>query len=196
MAKIGLLNPTYAPITTETENAPITYGDGVTFASAIEAGVAFKRNGDNPLYGDDVIIENDNSIYGGEVSIGVDDVAEDDQVAMLGVREIGEVGSEEYHDAAVSAPYVGFGYIQVRRKNGVTSYIGNWFHKVQFAESDESATTKKGAIEWKTPTLKGTIFGVNIDTTGEPKFRVRKPCATYAAALTWLQGKANISSGT
>ena len=48
----------------------------------------------------------------------------------------------------------------------------------------------------QTDTIKGKAIGVNVDSSGMPKFRVRKPCATYEAALTWLKTKANISSGT
>ena len=195
MAKIGIMNPTYAPITSEPANAAVVYGPGKTFARAISAGISYKRN-DTTLYGDNVAIESDNSITSGEVTMGMDDIQEADQVALLGVVKSGEVGAEEYHDVGASAPYVGFGFITVRQLSGVVSYIGHWFHKVQFATQDESTKSKGESIEWQTDTIKGKAIGVNVDSTGIPKFRARKPCATYEAALAWLQGKANITSGT
>ena len=195
MAKIGIMNPTYAPITGEPANAAVVYGPGKTFAHAINAGISYKRS-DTELRGDNVVIESDNSITSGEVTMGLDDIQEADQVALLGVVKTGETGAEEYHDVGDSAPYVGFGYITVRQLDSVVSYIGHWFHKVQFAAQDESTKTKGETIEWQTDTIKGKAIGVNVDSSGTPKFRVRKPCATYEAALTWLKTKANISSGT
>lgn len=196
MAKIGLMNPVYAKIKAEAENGAITYEDGKIFGKAISASVTFTTNS-NPLYGDDTIIENDNSITGAEITLGVDDIDEVDQVALLGSIKTGETGdtdTTEYQDANVGAPYVGVGYIQVRRKNGVVSYIGNWFHKVQFNKPDEETNTKGENIEWQTDTITGTALGVHIDTSGSAYFRAKKPFTTYAAALTWLKGKAGITA--
>ena len=65
MAKIGIMNPTYAPITGEPANAAVVYGPGKTFAHAINAGISYKRS-DTELRGDNVVIESDNSITSGE----------------------------------------------------------------------------------------------------------------------------------
>ena len=56
----------------------------------------------------------------------MDDIDEVDQVALLGSIKTGEEGdtdTTEYQDANVGAPYVGVGYIQVRRKNGVLEVL-------------------------------------------------------------------------
>lgn len=192
MAKIGLMNPVYAVIDTEPENTAITYKTGKIFGKAISASVTFTSN-DNPLYGDDTVIENDNSLTGAEITLGVDDILEEDQQALLGLVKVGDTGNEEYQDANSGAPYVGVGYIQVRRKNGEVSYIGNWWHKVQFNRPDEETNTKGENIEWQTDTITGTAMGARIDTSGHAYFRAKKAFTTYAAALTWLKGKANIS---
>lgn len=192
MAKIGLMNPVYAVIQTEPENAAITYKAGKIFGKAISASVTFTSN-DNPLYGDDTVIENDNSLTGAEITLGVDDILEEDQQALLGLVKTGDTSAEEYQDANSGAPYVGVGYIQVRRKNGTVSYIGNWWHKVQFNRPDEETNTKGENIEWQTDTITGTAMGARIDASGLAYFRAKKAFETYAAALTWLKGKANIS---
>ena len=192
MAKIGLLHPCYAPIITEPENAPIVYGEGKIFAKAISAGVTFTAS-DNPLYGDDAIIEDDNGITSAEVTMGVDDIDEEDMVALLGAVKTGEEGAEEYQDSGESAPYVGCGYLQVRKKDGVTSWIGNWWHKVQFNRPDETTNTKGANIEWQTDTIDGTAMGVRIDKSGRTYFRARKPFTSYEQALAWLKAKANIT---
>ncbi|MEG0766086.1 MAG: hypothetical protein RR482_00075 [Clostridia bacterium] len=191
MAKTGLLRPTYAPISSEPENAAIVYTAGKTFAHAIQASVTFSRN-DTPLYGDDTIIENDNGVTGVEITMGIDDIPEATQVDMLGVSQNGETGAEVYEVTNESAPYVGFGYIEVKRKDGVVSYLSHWYHKVQFALPDESTNTKGDKLEWQTPTMKGKGIGVYSDASGKLRFRATKPCTTLAAAVTWLNGKAGI----
>ncbi len=192
MAKIGLLNPVYAPITSEPQNAALVYGTGKQFAHAMQAGVAYSKN-DATLYGDDTVIESDNGVTGAEITLGVDDIEESDQVALLGTEKTGETGSEEYETTDASAPYVGTGYVQVRKKAGAVSYIGNWFHKVQFSIPDEDTKTKGEKIEWQTPTIKGKAMGVYLDDTGKLRFKTSRTFATLALAMAWLNGKANIT---
>lgn len=196
MAKIGLMNPVYAVVKNEPENAAITYEKGKIFGKAISASVTFTSN-DNPLYGDDTVIENDNSLTGAEITLGVDDILEEDQKELLGLATTGSASGSadtlEYQDANSGAPYVGVGYIQVRRKAGVVSYIGNWWHKVQFNRPDEETNTKGENIEWQTDTITGTAMGARIDTSGLAYFRAKKSFTTYAAALAWLKDKAGIT---
>jgi len=195
MPKIGLLKPIFAKITAEPENAAITYAAGKVLARAIEAGVAYQKN-DSPLYADNTIVENDTSVTGAEITLGLDDIAEEYQTDLLGVVKSGATGAEEYEITSESAPYVGVGYVEVRKRNGVVSYVGNWFHKVQFGMPDESAKTKNEKVEWQTPTIKGKAMGVYLDDTGVLRYKISKPCATLAAALTWLMAKANITAGS
>lgn len=192
MAKIGLLNPVYAPILSEPKDAPIVYGDGKFCGAAISASVTYISNS-NPLYGNDSIIDDDNGITGAEVTMGIDDIMEDDQVALLGVHkeELGEV--TEYSDTGSSAPFVGFGYIQVRRKNNKKSYIANWWHKVQFDRPNENTNTKGEKIEWQTDNITGTAAGVMIDKSGEVKFRTKSVFEDYEKADAWLRARANIT---
>ena len=185
MAKIGVLRPKYAKITAEAENAAITYGTAKALGHAMSIGVAYSKN-DAPLYGDGTIVENDSSVTGAEVTAGVDDIAEADQVDLLGTEKTGETGSEEYEITDASAPYVGFGYVEVRKKDNAISYIGRWFHKVMFSQPDESLTTKGEKLEWQTPTIKGKAMGVYIDTTGILRFRKSRSFTTLAAANAWV----------
>mgnify|MGYP001176948929 CR=1 FL=1 len=195
MPKIGLLKPIFAKITGEPENAAITYAAGKVLAHAIEAGVAYQKN-DSPLYADNTIVENDTSVTGAEITLGLDDIAEADQVDLLGMVKTGTAGNEEYEVTSESAPYVGVGYVEVRKRNGVISYTANWFHKVLFGVPDESAKTKNEKLEWQTPTIKGKAMGVYLDDTGVLRYKISKPCTTLAAALTWLETKANITAGS
>lgn len=191
MAYVGLRYIVFAPITTEDRNQPIVYGPGVVMGRAISANIEFSRN-EEPLYADDVMAESDNSITGGTIEIGVDDILEDAQVTVFGVEKSGQTGQEIYRETGAASPYGGVGYIRVRRYKGATSYIAYWIHKTQFAPSSEEATTKGESIEWQTPTASGNVMGVYLDATGTAYFRDHKVCTTEAEAVEWLNGLAKI----
>lgn len=195
MAFVGLQHVVAAPITTETEGQALVYGAGMVIGKAIQANLTLNRN-DNPLYADDAEAENDNSITGGSIELGVDDLLDAARVMVLGDEAItsgsGAAETTEYETTSESAPYVGFGYLRVRRKNGVTSYQALWYHKVQFGETTENAQTKGQNIEWQTPTITGRLMGVQNDATLKQRFRRRATFDTLAEAVAWLDAKAGI----
>lgn len=192
MAYIGLKYAVFAPITTETKGQPITYGKGIVLGRMIQATINFTRNSD-VLFADDVTAESDNSITGGTVNLNVDDIEEAAQVAALGVIKSGETGKEVYHETDTPAPYGGIGYLRVREKNKVKSYIPYWLHKTQLAVNSETANTKGNNIQWQTPTAEGQIMGVEIANDGITYFRDHKVFATESEAITWLNTMANIT---
>lgn len=194
MAFIGMKYVVAAPVTTETAGSAITYGTGSVIGKAIQGNVTWTRN-DNPLYADDAIAEDDNSVTGGSIELGLDDLLDEARVTLLGDKAVTSGGdSTEYETTGDPAPYVGFGYIRVRRKNGETTYQACWYHKVQFGEESENAQTKGQSIEWQTPTITGRIMGVQNTATLETNFRRRANFDTEAAARTWLNTKAGISA--
>lgn len=196
MAFIGMRHPVAAPITAETEGSAITYGAGMVVGKAISGKLTWDRP-DKPLYADDAIAEDDNGVTGGTLEFGADDIDDEARVMMLGlVKEngTGTGATPTYHITDAPAPYVGFGYMRVRRKNGATSYQGLWYHKVQFGETTEEAQTKGESIEWGTPTLSCRVFGVAIDASGAKKYRQHKLFDTEAACKAWLDGLAGIAS--
>lgn len=196
MAFIGLRKAIAAPIATEPGNAEPTYGTGGSvIGKAIQANLTITRN-NNPLYADDTIVEDDNSITAMSLELGLDDLAPEDRVKVLGLVKK-TTGSnptvDTYYDTDASAPYVGFGYIRVRRKSGVTSYEANWLYKVMFSEETENSQTKGESIEWQTPTITGRVMGVSIDSTGALVFRKKQYFTTEGDAVTWLNGLAGIT---
>lgn len=195
MAFIGLLHPVAAKVATETRGQALTYEDGAVIGKAIQANVNLDRS-DNPLYGDDEICENDNGLRGGTIELGLDDLLPAQQVALLGHTAVttgtGNNQTTEYDATEKPAPYVGFGYVRVRRKGGVVGYEARWYHKVQFGLTSETAQTKGQSIEWQTPTVTGRIMGVHNDASGEAKYYRYASFATEAAALAWLDAKAGI----
>lgn len=191
MAYVGLRYPVVATVKTEVTGQALEYNPGMVMGKAISANINWTRN-ENPLYADDVIAEEDNGITGGSVEFNADDIDVAVRAYALGLEAVGQ-GGDVYEETGASAPYVGFGYMRVRRKNGATTYEAYWCHKVQFGESTENAQTKGETIEWQTPTLNGSIMGAFIDSSGNPKFRRRKICQTAAEAITWLNGLAGIT---
>lgn len=198
MAFVGLRYAVFAPIETETPGAPITYGKGVVMGKMIGATINFTRNSD-PLYADDAMAENDNSIVGGTLQVNVDDLLDEAATVVLGlVKQApeGETGPTVYRETGESSPYGGVGYLRVRRKANKTSYVAYWLHKVMLGIASESANTKAQTITWQTPTLDGTILGAQIATDGKNYFRDHAEFTTAQAALAWINERANITTAT
>lgn len=192
MAIIGLRHPVAAPITAENTGAEPTYGTGFVIGHGIQADVTYNTR-DNPLYGDDVTIENDKGITDADVNLEVDDLEDAVRQGLLG--EEGNT-SQEYMLKDKNPPYVGFGYLRVKMKNNVKKYEAFWLYKAQFSIASDSATTKRQNIEWGTPTLNGKGFAIDVDGTGEPAVRKRKVFETEATGIAWLDALANITAAT
>ena len=198
MAFIGMRYPVVALITAETAGAEPTYGtsgSGMVLGKAISGNLTINRN-NNPLYADDTVAEDDNGITSMDIEVGVDDLTDEVRAYVLG--ELTVAGSQTsdptvYYNTDGSANYVGFGYIRVRRKSGVTSYQAVWMYKVLFSETSENSQTKGERIEWQTPTLTGRGMGVFITGKGTC-FRKRATFETETAAKAWLNTQANISA--
>lgn len=193
MAFVGLLYAVAAPIQQETDGQPIIYGKGQVVGGMMTAEISYTRNS-NPLYADDRVKEEDNSITGGTIKLGVDDASDEARVMLLGDVKEGEAGEETYHETGESAPYVGAGYIRVRRKDNKTSYITYWVHKAIFGLGTESAKTKGQSIEWQTPTLEGSIMGVKNNPALQVRFRERRTFARESEARAWIDKKAGIEA--
>ena len=190
MATIGLRYPVWAPYVSGGNGAAIVYGTAVTGDHAIEANIKWNRN-TNVLYGDDVPVEQDNSIVSGEITFGYDHMSAALRASMLGMT--GSGSPLTYEDSDATAPHGGFGYIKVLRNNGTQSYEAYWIHDVQFTLDDETAKSRGENIEWQTPTLNGKIYGKDLDGSGVFKFRKMQIFTTEALAKQYLNGIAGIT---
>lgn len=190
MAYIGLQHIVAAPIKQENENALPTYDKGVLVGRGINADVSFTR-ADVTLEADDATVESDNSITGGTIRLGVDDLSDAARVALLGdVAVTGENAGDEYDEVGKAAPYVGVAYVRARMYNGKLSYRAMFIPKAQFGTTDESAETRGKQTRFQTPTLNGNIMGVELE--GLMRFRRRsKFFDTAAEAIAWANAKVN-----
>ena len=193
MALIGMQHVVAAKVASETAGSSLTYSAGMVIGRAISATLNWERN-DNPLYADDTIAEMDNGITGGSIELSVDDLADGAKEYLYGLSKTAATGEPTiYHHGDAATPYVGIGYVRVRRKNGTTNYEAYWIHKAQIAEESEEAQTKGQNIEWQTPTLRGRIFGVQNDATLKTFFYDHASFDALSTAVSWVDTQASVS---
>ena len=193
MSYIGMLYPVAAPIDTETSGSAIAYGTGMVIGPAVAANLNLEVN-DNPDYGDDIIIDNDNGVNGYNGTLETNNITADGRATLLGWSAISSgtpSAVTHYEVGDGQAPYVGWGFIRVKMFKGVKSWEAFWFHKAQFSPSAINAGTKQKSIEWNHPSLNVTGMGVYLDSTGVAKYFDWMEFSSLASAKTWLFGKAN-----
>lgn len=196
MAFIGMRHVVAAKLSAHVEGSEPTYAPGMVIGKAISGNLTITR-GNNPLYADDVIAEDDNGITAMDLEIGMDDLLEDAQVYMGLLEETTSGQQTVYYDTNGASYDVGIGYIRVRKKNGVLKYQAVWAYSAKFAQTGENAQTKGETIEWQTPTITGRCRALVIDDTGTAKYRKKAVFDSAAAAYAWLDGIAGIpASGT
>ena len=123
----------------------------------------------------------------------LDDIDDAARVSAFGVLKEGEPDSETYSETGDPTPYGGLGYIRVRKRKGVTSYVAYWVHKCQIAINTDSANTKGSTITWQTPTVDGTIMAAYPNADKKARFRDYASFATEADAYSWINEKAGIA---
>lgn len=194
MAYIGMRNPVAAPITAYTEGSAITYGAGMVLGPAVAANLTFDV-ADNPDYGDDVIVDNDNGINGYNATLETNNITKEGRAMVLGWEPVGTTVTH-YDVTDAAAPYVGWGFIRVKLFKGVRSYEAFWFHRSQFSPNGINASTKQRQITWNHPKMNVQGMGVYTDNSGKAKYFQWMEFESESAAQAWLYGKANISAAT
>lgn len=195
MAFIGMRHPVVATLANYTKGQEPTYNAGQIIGHAIQGDLAITRN-NNPLYGDDVVVEDDNGITAMQLTLGVDDLSEEVQAYMGLLEAVAGTGDvTTYLEGAGSSKVCGLGYIRVRRLNGVTSFQAIWIYRLTLGKDSENSATKGENITWQTPTCTGRCMGTYVNAGNEPAFRAIQNFTTEAAAITWLNAKASIAAG-
>ena len=194
MAYIGMKRLVAAVVSSFTPGSAITYGTGFVVGPAFAANINFLVN-DNPDYGDDAEINNDNGINGYNGTVDASDMEQGVMGDLLGWDKTGTTAIE-YTGTDAMPPDVGFGYIRVRQKPYSTTpyYEAWWFKRAKFSMQTMTDSTKKKQIEWGHPQLSVNGFGSLIDNSGKLKYFDTETFSAYADAVTWLNGKANISA--
>lgn len=194
MAFIGMRYPVIAKVSSYVAGQEPTYTAGMVMGHAISGNLTITRN-NNPLHGDDSVIEDDNGITAMSLEMGLDDLMEDVQVYM-GLLKANGANADDYLETGGSSNEVGMGYIRVRRKGGITKYQAVWMYRGIFGPTSENTQTKGQSIEWQTPTVTGNIMATEVDASGDIVFRRKALFNSYEAAKSWLNTRAGIVGGT
>jgi phi13 family phage major tail protein len=176
MAKIGLRYPVYK-----------SGSKSGVIGKAIQADINIQVN-EVKLPADDTIAETDRSFKEGKLTLGVDDLSDVIQKDFLGhaISEDGELTA----NGDDTSPFVGVGFFGVKRVNNVSKYRAIWLPKVQFAEPNDTNSTKGENTSFSTPTMDGTIM---LDDEGNWKYE--QTFATVEEAKAYLHEKAEITPG-
>ena len=192
---VGMMYPVFAPMVSHTDGSMPTYGTGVVIQEARNATIT-KTYNDNPLYGDDHIVDDDNGLQALTATFEPTGLSDSDRVLLFGekTKVIDGVTSQMETDA--ETPYGGFAYIRKMRLDGVKKFEVWLILSIKFREESQSTTTKEGSISWGTPQLTGRAQGLFIDDSDELVFRVHYTFDTIAAAKAWINTVLNVQATT
>ena len=190
---VGMMYPVWAPLATHTEGSMPTYSTGTVIQEARNATVN-REYANNPLYGDDRIVDDDNGMTGLTMSFESTGLSDADRKALLGEEDYGTSGVSGQWVSDNETPWGGFGFIRKMRLNGTKSFEAWWTLKIKFQEESMATTTKEGSIQWGTPTLNGRAAGLYVDSTDKQRFQLHKTFNTISDAKAWLNSMAGISA--
>lgn len=164
MATIGLSKP-YVALYKNTDGT-VSYSGGKVLGKAVEFSAAIESSKDSNLYADNGIAESDRSFAGGTMSITTDDLTQEGSALILGMTPkpltiegvTAEGLTELVYDDDANAPYLGFGAIIKKKKDGAYKYRAVVFTKIMFNIPEDAAKTQGESIEWQTPKLGATIM--------------------------------------
>ena len=192
---VGMMYPVFAPLVSHTEGSMPTYGTGRVIQEARNASVT-KTYNNNPLYGDDRIVDDDNGLQSLTMSFESTGLSNEDRVMLFGEKQGTVGGLTAYLEGDNETPWGGFGYIRKMRDNGVKKFEAWITLKIKFQEESQATATKEGAISWGTPTLNGRAAGLYVDSTDKLRFQLHKTFATASDAKSWLNTMLNVSAST
>ena len=190
---VGMMYPVFAPISAHTDGSMPTYGTGVVIQEARNATIT-KTYNDNPLYGDDRIVDDDNGLQALTCSFEPTGLSDSDRILLFGEKEKAVGGLTCQVECDNETPWGGFGYIRKMRDNGVKKFEAWIILKIKFQEESQSTSTKEGSISWGTPTLNGRAAGLYIDSSDELSWRAHETFDTIAAAKAWINTVLNVST--
>lgn len=189
---IGMMYPVWAPLTAHTDGSMPTYGTGRVIQEARNATVT-KTYNNNPLYGDDRIVDEDNGLTELTITFEPTGLNDEDRKALFGEDDYGTSGASGQWVSDNETPYGGFGYMRRMRDNGVRKWEAWFTLKIKFQEESQATSTKEGSITWNTPTLNGRAAGLYVDSSEKLRYQLHDTFDTAAAAKAWLKALANIT---
>jgi phi13 family phage major tail protein len=184
MAYIGLSNPYMAELVDE---ATKKYKGGFACGKAITVNITPNYN-EAKLYANNSLAENEKEFRDGTITLGTDRLPAEANSTCFG-HEVSDDGKHVVYKTSDKANNVGVGFYVDRVIDGVKEYEASIVFKTKFSEAANDYQTKGDTIEFKTPSIEGTIAALS---TGE--WKETKVFDTAEAADTWLREILCISS--
>lgn len=195
MARIGMYGVFYAKAVLKDGCVAGYTGGAKLMGNAISAEFSPNTPEDNPLYANNRVVENDSSgASGGTLTTTLDRLTMEAAADLFGLTVKEETvtvdGKEvkgqslDYTGMEVSAP-VGVAYIRESQEDGVRSHEVVYYRRAVYSMPGEKAQTRGEKLEWQTPELEASVFGMEGDGT-KPWYRsVVFP--TQAAAIAFAK---------
>lgn len=199
MAIKGLSIPVFGKYTNT--NGKITYIQGKVNPHAISYSVAVESTENNPLHGDNRVIENDvGKFKSGTLSLETDDLDAEISMFILGLKQITENYGESktatvlVYDDNQDSPDMGFGIIEEHQIDDEPRYKAVMLCRVVFSIPEDAATTRGESVEWQTRTIEGSIMRSEEATT-DVKYPWKKDAwfDTESEALEYLKAVLGVS---
>lgn len=197
-ANTGMAYAVAARVSAYTPYTGITYGTGFQVAESRGANITWETE-DGEFYGDNILLDSAKNVIGGEIEFENAGLAMGVREKLLGEVQIGS--SSAYKVTGAPAPDVGFGYVKWMSDNSsgaaVEHYEAIWLYKTKFGMPNNEARTQEKNKSWNGETIRGKIAGVFTSSGQEhPDFMEHEDFTTLAAAKSYLNTKANISTST
>lgn len=197
MAIKGLAIPVFANYN-YSGNA-VSYTGGFICGAAIEYGAEIETSDDNPLHGDNKIIEHDYGTFNtGTLTVNVSDLDQADSKRLLNLKEVqrmvGDVNvTELVYDDDAKSKSKGFGIIEAHQINDVDKYRAVILCKVTPKNPAEAATSKGESIEWQTKEMECSIERSDEESTNyKHPWKYESWFDTEAQALEYLKTILNV----
>lgn len=171
-----------------------TYSDGTLLAKAVEMNVELESADDNNDYADNEISESDTTFGGGTLTLTTDDLLQDGSALILGITPSAVAGvtpeaKELIYDDDMVLPYLGYGTIVKKIKNGAVKWRAVILPKIKFSVPSDAATTQGETIEWQHPELTAAIYR---DDSAKHRWKREATFDSEAGAESYIKKLLNI----
>lgn len=171
-----------------------TYSGGTLLSKAVEMNVELESADDNNDYADNEISESDTTFGGGTLTLTTDDLLQDGSALILGITPSAVAGvtpeaKELIYDDDMVPPYLGYGTIVKKIKNGAVKWRAVILPKIKFSVPSDAATTQGETIEWQHPKLTAAIYR---DDSAKHRWKREATFDSEAGAESYIKKLLNI----
>lgn len=176
-------------------NGVVSYSGGIKVGAAVDVDISIATSNKNEFYADNALQETDSKFSNGNIKYTPDDTMDDERAFLLGIEPTpiaGEDGDTELiYDDDMESPYVGWGGIIKKRKNGKDMWRAVFLTKLQFRVPNDTAKTQGENIDWQTTPLEGDIMR---DDTEKHAWKKESTFDTREKAVAYIKAKLNIQA--